>query len=217
MLGSTLKKYLVYLVLFASFGLYGYCSAKQIRAQKLENERLSNNLKNVNMEVEVTKAKNGDLVYSVNALTVKSDELKYLNKKLYGDINNMNLKLKNVQSITDIRYQYETCYDTIFTSSSLTKFKHGLDLSDKYTTVTGNINLPLELFSSDSLVANSIKARPYISEFKFNLKDSLKVVPEWQYKRRWIFWKRVVGVTVHVKSESPNFKLDQIQTYQIKN
>lgn len=215
MIPNTIKKYITYFVIIAIFILLAIFAIKKINTLANENDRLNNNIANINMEYQVSKTKNGELSYNVNSLTVKGNELAMLNLKLANSMNNLNLKLKNIQSISSIEYQYITLFDSIKTPAKINKLKYAYHKEDKYSTISGNINLPKDLFSLDSLIANNPKNYPYLSELKFINKDTLLVVPEFQYKRSWIFWKKVTGVKVHVKSSSPNFKLDRIEAFQI--
>lgn len=215
LLTSTIKKYLVYSIIFIVFILMGWISATKMKTLRLENDRLNNNIKNINFEYVVSAAKNGELIYSVNSLTVKSNELVMLNKNLNESVKNLNLKLKDLQSITSVQYQYITLYDTIFNATKLSKLKYNYVIEDKFSKFSGNINLPEKLFSSDTLIANDKKNYPYLSDVNFIITDTLLIIPEFQYRRSWLFWKKINGVKVHVKTESPNFKLDRMQSFQI--
>ncbi len=215
LLTSTIKKYLVYSIIFIAFILMGWISATKMKTLRLENDRLNNNIKNINFEYVVSAAKNGELIYSVNSLTVKSNELVMLNKNLNESVKNLNLKLKDLQSITSVQYQYITLYDTIFNATKLSKLKYNYVIEDKFSKFSGNINLPEKLFSSDTLIANDKKNYPYLSDVNFIITDTLLIIPEFQYRRSWLFWKKINGVKVHVKTESPNFKLDRMQSFQI--
>ena len=215
LLTSTIKKYLVYSIIIIAFILMGWISATKMKTLRLENDRLNNNIKNINFEYVVSAAKNGELIYSVNSLTVKSNELVMLNKNLNESVKNLNLKLKDLQSITSVQYQYITLYDTIFNATKLSKLKYNYVIEDKFSKFSGNINLPEKLFSSDTLIANDKKNYPYLSDVNFIITDTLLIIPEFQYRRSWLFWKKINGVKVHVKTESPNFKLDRMQSFQI--
>lgn len=215
LLTSTIKKYLVYSIIIIAFILMGWISATKMKTLRLENDRLNNNIKNINFEYVVSAAKNGELIYSVNSLTVKSNELVMLNKNLNESVKNLNLKLKDLQSITSVQYQYITLYDTIFNATKLSKLKYNYVIEDKFSKFSGNINLPEKLFSSDTLIANDKKNYPYLSDVNFIITDTLLIIPEFQYRRSWLFWKKINGVKVHIKTESPNFKLDRMQSFQI--
>lgn len=215
LLTSTIKKYLVYSIIIIAFILMGWISATKMKTLRLENDRLNNNIKNINFEYVVSAAKNGELIYSVNSLTVKSNELVMLNKNLNESVKNLNLKLKDLQSITSVQYQYITLYDTVFNATKLSKLKYNYVIEDKFSKFSGNINLPEKLFSSDTLIANDKKNYPYLSDVNFIITDTLLIIPEFQYRRSWLFWKKINGVKVHIKTESPNFKLDRMQSFQI--
>lgn len=209
-LSPNVRKWLTYATLIAIILGLLYYGMKTIEKLNKENDRLESNLENINFDFDKTKTKNGELMYSVNALTVKASELELINSTLNNSLTNLGVKIKNLQSATDIRYVYNTTYDTIYIDSKISKFKYSYKHPGKYTEFTSDINIPSGLFSADST-----KFSPYLTDVKFKLKDSLLIAHEWQYKRSWIFWKKVVGVKVHIKSENPDFELEQVKTFQI--
>ena len=113
----------------------------------------------------------------------------------------MDLKIKNLQSVSNISYNYTTNIDTI-ESKKIGENKYLADWKDNNNKVYANINTP-------------VNKNPFLSEVSINLADTLLIAPEYTYRRSWIFWKKLTGVKLHIKSENPNFKLDQVQTFQI--
>ena len=67
--------------------------------QSTEIQRTSTNLVNSGFIIDSLKAKNGDLYATVNRLHVTENELSALNRDLMADIDNLNLKIKNLITI----------------------------------------------------------------------------------------------------------------------
>lgn len=198
---NFIKKYLwIALILLAL-----YFSAKwaynRITYLEKENQRQVENIKNKDFDISIEKTKSGQLEYTVAALTVKADEMKYFNSDIVKRLEDMNLKIKNLQSVSNVSYNYTTNIDTL-QSKKISENKYLVDWKDKNNSVYANINTPLN-------------KNPFLSEVIFENKDTLLIAPEYTYKRRWLFWKKLTGVKLHIKSENPNFKLDQVQTFQI--
>lgn len=206
---------------------------------KLESERLQNNNVVLNQSVKVLKTKNGELYYSINALTLKKNEFKDANRLLNKKLTDMGIKLKNAQSITEMNISYndkydkinslpKIIYDTVFIPTVLDDtniyknktLKHYIEeytFSDKKETssISGKINIPISYVKEDNLFLLNKTINPYVSDIQFKINDTLTVVPTINYKRVWIFFKRPESVTVFVKSENKAFNLEQIKTYQI--
>lgn len=238
---NLFKKILTYAIIIGIFGGFITYTTKKINRLTADNERLSNNMLNSNFEVQVREAKNKELVYSVNTLTVKANELKQINSRLYGDIRDLKLEIKRIQALTEIKSTLEQTIDTIQTvpyidlHTAEVSFK--FNFNDKFTAIDGEVVIPekytfnkvkeflptlseneiLDLVDTDiknKIISSNIDS-PYINKLHYIIQDNLLVIPEFQYKRHWIFWKKVTGVKVHVKSSNPNYKVDTIQSYQI--
>lgn len=237
---NLLKKIIIYCVLIGSF--YGGIKYAYNRIEKLkaENERLSDNLINLNMDIEVRETANKELTYSVNALTLKANELQNINKRLYDDAVNMELKIKKLQSMTNIGTKIIQKFDTIPIVPTLDNFKRlSFIYNDKYSEIKGMIDIPDEYiynaFKTDNEEINTLivetfrsnnsrflmdslsKSNPYIHTMSYSVEADLIVANEYLYKRRWIFWKRKVGVKTHIKSNNPNLNIDSIVTVQFDN
>lgn len=200
---------------------------------KREIERLSLNANNLNQSINVLKTKNNELFYSVNALTLKKDEFKDANSDLNKLLSDMKIKLKNVQSITQMNINYKKIIDKLNSREIIIKdtiylpkdnekpnlinyvSQYNFSNKDKNSNIYGLINIPIsyDLINKNYLLDKNNK--PYVSDLTFEISDSLTVVPTINYKRVWIFFKRPKSVTVYVKSENLLFNLEQIKTYQI--
>jgi hypothetical protein len=151
-----------------------------------------------------------------------------------NELNDMNIKLKNVHSITQLSYNYYKKYgkidsepiiikDTIFipyvndkstnVKSYVKQFKFEQKESDN--SVSGNINIPsIYNFDTKELTFNE-NINPYITDLDIKINDTLLVVPTINYKRVCLFWRRPKSINVFVKSSSKLFNLEQTQTIQI--
>ena len=159
--------------------------------------RAQQNLYNSDFQIDTLKTKNGELQYAVNTLTIKAKDLEELNPKLVEEIKNLKLKLKHVNTATQIQYNYTIKYDTVFVYK----------LTD--TTFKASTKDAWSDFSCDICIANNTVE---VGNVGISLKDSLILVEEIKYKGFW-FWKRPVYMTLHIKSENPYFNLDKVQTY----
>lgn len=208
-------------------------SVKQCRSlQKSgkENDRLENNIKNINQDLNVQKTKSGKLMYSVNSLTLKKDEIELYNKKLKGELSDMKIKLKNVQTVLNLNLGYSRIVDTIKSEKIITEYinnqlvlntknieRYNFKLDDKESYISGNINIPYKI---DSTSVNKYKIldeskNPFLSAVDFKFNDSLLVVSEIQYKKVWLFFKKPIGVKTHIKSENKYFNLNKVYNYNI--
>jgi hypothetical protein len=179
---------------------------RTIKTQIVEIDRTENNFLNVGFKLDSVITKNGKLVYGVNTLLVTQKELEKTNFDLYKDIENLKVKLKNVSSAvhTDIQYVY------IQDSTDSTKIEKKGD--SVFLAVIENpwikISEKIELINN----RKDIK----LSDIKCRVSDSLTIVNETLYKKRWIFWKKEIGVKTHITSENPYFHVNRIESYLFK-
>ena len=231
---KNLKFWLILGLVILGFIVFKQC--KSIQKTKGENDRLQNNIKNINQELKVTKTKNGDLVYSVNSLTIKKDELDLYNKNLKNELKDMGIKLKNTQSIIKMQIGYGRKIDTIRTEKIITEYvevpnnilnvdlnrknmlQYNFKLDDNDSYIAGTMNIPYKVDST--MHTNNYKfvdeeRNPFLTSVEFKFNDSLLIVPTIEYKRVWVFWKKPIGVKTHVKSNNKYFNIDKIYNYQI--
>jgi hypothetical protein len=218
---NFLKKYLIIIGLIIAVLLFGKWSCDRIKYLETDNARKTENIKNKDFEISIEKTKSGQLEYTVASLTVKPEELKYFSKNIEKQLADMGLKIKNIQSITNLNYNYTTNIDTI-KSKMVAENKFLFAFPNKNNMdISGYINIPkkypdFEIPTDFSIIDTTKNAKyPFISDLKITINDTLLIVPVYQYKRSWIFWKKFTGVELHIKSENPNFKLDRVQSYQI--
>ena len=185
------------LMLLGSTGTI-YIMQKKISNLRKENERVTTNFMNVNQEIGVVRNKNGELSNTVNQLNLTVSELKEYSAQTADELNNMRVKLKNVQNIT--HFQTRTVYrvDTVHVKDSL----------------NGNFEIKNDWITNTfKIVQDSIKQ--YVTDYSLSVRDSIITVSEVQYKRFWIFWKRPIGVKLHIKSFNPYSNFEKIESIQI--
>lgn len=209
-LGSFFNKYKKYIIgILILIGLLWYIHylTNKVSELKIENSRQATNIENMQFKVDTTVLANGKLKYTVNSLNIKKDELKFFSEDIYNKLTEMDIKLKNVKGVTNIDYHYTTIINDTIKTQKINANTYSFEVNKNNMFSQGLINIP-EGYPNSS--------NPFVTNMKVELNDSLIIVPENIYKRRWIFWKKLTGVKVHITSENPDFKLDRVQTYEFK-
>lgn len=214
------KKYIIGIITLILLVWWIYSLLNKIEYLQEEGNRKDQNIENMSFDVKETKLKNGQLQYTVNSLTLRGGELEHFSSDIFKRLNEMDLKIKNIKSVTNIDYNYTTNIGDTLKSKMINKNKFLIAYNKNNLDFSGFINIPegypnFEI-PEDFAKVDSTKY-PYMSNLSVTFSDTLLIVPEIKYKRRWIFWKKATGVEMHIKSENPNFKLNKIQTYEFKN
>lgn len=211
LLGSFFNKYKKYIIgALILIGLLWYIHylTNRVNELKVETSRQATNIENMQFKVDTTVLANGKLKYTVNSLNIKKDELKFFSEDIYNKLAEMNIKLKNVKGVTNIDYHYTTIVNDTIKTQKINSNTYSFEVNKNNMLSNGLINIP-EGYPNSS--------NPFVTNMKVQLNDSLIIVPENIYKRRWIFWKKLTGVKVHISSANPDFKLDRIQTLEIND
>lgn len=211
LLGSFFNKYKKYIIgALILIGLLWYIHylTNRVSELKVETSRQATNIENMQFKVDTTVLANGKLKYTVNSLNIKKDELKFFSEDIYNKLAAMDIKLKNVKGVTNIDYHYTTIVNDTIKTQKINSNTYSFEVNKNNMLSNGLINIP-EGYPNSS--------NPFVTNMKVQLNDSLIIVPENQYKRRWIFWKKLTGVKVHITSANPDFKLDRIQTLEIND
>lgn len=128
---------------------------------KKENTRQKNNIETLNDSNTYLKDKNGNLFVQVGSLDYTVKELKKYRGEDAKLITDLNIKLKNVQTITKTEYKVETEFkDKLIYKDSLTCF----DWSDGYTRFSGCMDkdsIAAKAEYTDSITAVVSLERPY--------------------------------------------------------
>lgn len=180
----------------------------QISKLKKENERVSNNFFAANQEIKTVRNKNGELSSTVNQLNLTVSELKQYSEQTASELNNMRVKLKNVSNITHFQTRIVYKVDTVFAGDTT--------IHDSQTLSGGSKAFRIK----NEWIDNSFQVRTdsntvSVSNYSLAVRDSIITVTETQYKRFWIFWKRPVGVKLHIKSFNPYSNFEKIESIQL--
>ena len=175
--------------------------------QSTEIQRTSTNLVNSGFIIDSLKAKNGDLYATVNRLHVTENELSALNRDLMADIDNLNLKIKNLESASKVEIRYKYIRDTVTIIKRDTAGMYVGIIHDDYIDAGFDLDLRVE--------------PPVVSNFRAELTDNITVINEFQTKRKWFLFipcgRKVVSTKVYIKSDNPYSKLDRIETFTFDN
>lgn len=182
---------------------------KQISKLQKENERVSNNFFNANQEIKTVRNKNGELSSTVNQLNLTVSELKQYSEQTASELNNMRVKLKNVSNITHFQTRIVYKVDTVFAGDST--IHDGDHISPGGSKAFRIKNEWID----NSFQVRTDSNRMYLSNYNLAVRDSIITVTETQYKRFWIFWKRPVGVKLHIKSFNPYSNFEKIESIQL--
>lgn len=182
---------------------------KQISRLQKENERVSNNFFNANQEIKTVRNKNGELSSTVNQLNLTVSELKQYSEQTTSELNNMRVKLKNVSNITHFQTRIVYKVDTVFAGD--TTVHDGDHISPGGSKAFRIKNEWID----NSFQVRTDSNRMYLSNYSLAVRDSIITVTETQYKRFWIFWKRPVGVKLHIKSFNPYSNFEKIESIQL--
>lgn len=182
---------------------------KQISRLQKENERVSNNFFAANQEIKTVRNKNGELSSTVNQLNLTVSELKQYSEQTASELNNMRVKLKNVSNITHFQTRIVYKVDTVFAGDTTI---HDGD----YISLGGSKAFRIK----NEWIDNSFRVTTdsntvSVSNYSLAVRDSIITVTETQYKRFWIFWKRPVGVKLHIKSFNPYSNFEKIESIQL--
>lgn len=213
---SFLWKYKFYLIAIFLFSLL-FSLWNENRNLRREKTRTEHNIKNMRFAMDSIRDKNGKLHTEVNQLTLRRNELIYFNNELRDEIDSLDVKLKNVESVTKVKYKYRTIIkEKIVTDVDTIYQMYDKNKEWNYNFGKYKINYENKGFKLNTDLIIKTDTLPYLQNLHAQYDDSLIILGETQYKRRWLFWKRPVGVKLHLKSNSPAFTLDKIETYKFE-
>lgn len=139
-------------------------------------------------QLESYKTREGELVSKIKGYEFKVKEFEQLIPRLNHEVERLSVKLKNVQSVTEIVTE--------------TKYIH----EEKIVPVRENDTTKLYKVESEWINAhfritndNYVRAGDFVID---SIPNSTLVVPEVIY-RGWWLWKRAVGIDVHIKHSNP--------------
>lgn len=163
---------------------------------KEDKEIYHENMLNADFKIKELKAKNKENYYQITQLTIKSNELKYVNSELEKDLKNLKSKPKNVKTVTKIHTEYVTKIDTIIITDTIYVNKKVANYQDEYIKLRANV--------SDE----------YLTDVQIQVKDSIIWANEVEYKGWW-FWRRPIKNIIKIQSKNPYFNLNEVQSFDL--
>ena len=164
---------------------------KLYQKEKQEKERFESNFQSSLSDIQEYKTKQGELVAVINGYELKDKEFKQLLPQLYSEIRELKIRLKNALSatkvITEIKYINKDSIIYVPLTDSTRKFV----LDEKW-----------------------LKAEVTVTDFKYIAPGAFKIndipnetliVAQGEYKGWW-FWRKAVGVNIHIKHTNPYIK-----------
>lgn len=186
---------IIFLLLMIGAGIWQHHIIKQY---KEENNRLTYNLENINSSLDSVKDKNGEMHNTISVLNLKTSELGKINSSLESELENMRIKLKNLENatVTDIEYRYVT--DTIET----VKYKYNSWFSS-FDNNYISANWKSELDSTNTVLS--------VIDFNAEINDTIITATEIIYKGWW-FWRKPKEIKLHIKSKNPYSNINSVES-----
>lgn len=189
----------VFLLIF----VYAFGMTKMYRNVKEDRDRVSDNFFKVKQDIDSLQTDNGDLQYTVESLELKGKELKKYNSDLVQRVEDMGIKIKHLQSIDNIKYKYIYKTDTVPIEK----------ITD--TTFMASINNDwIKLEQRITLIESNSYIR--IDSLSLEVEDDLAIGKEIKYKGWW-FWKKAIGIKLHISSKNPYLNIDRMESINLKN
>lgn len=127
-------------------------------------------------------------------------ELKELNNTLYKRVDDLNVKIKNIQSVTEVKTEIVYVNKDSIVYIEDTPGKKTFEINEDPW-----INAEITVTNGEYIAPN---------DFKFASYDSTIIVPELKYKRWWIFWKKLDKVSVTLGNVNP-YVYNSVKHYDI--
>nr|DAI54973.1 MAG TPA: hypothetical protein [Caudoviricetes sp.] len=195
-----MKKLIIQIGIVVSLLAIIYFLYQRNKTLKSESDRKSVNITALTSELEITKTKANDLMVTNKQLLLTKKEIEDLYQETAQKLKEANIKLKNVQSITDVTIggNVDTTtvviYDTIGVEPIIKAGFH-------------NKWYDAEVKIENKLADWNISCRHDITLVLQNMK----------YKCRWLFWKRPVEAQVNVILSNDKDTVTKLQTIQLWN
>lgn len=178
-----------------------YLLTKKLKEVKADRKRIESNYFNANQVIDSIKDKNGKLHYTVETLNLNKSELEKAKAGLVAEIKNMRIKIKNLESVSNIEIRY-VVRDSLIPTKQINDTTFITERKNKWLTNTWK----------STLTDNGGKLT--ITDYRLTLNDSIITPVEFTKKGWWIF-KKVTGVKIHVKSKNPYSHIDRIEYVKV--
>lgn len=186
------NKILLFLIcLLALLSVAFYVQYKKLEIAKKENTRLVGNQKVLNSRIEHYKSESGKNAAKTPKMVYTKKEIKDFNPELVKTIEDLKLKPKDVESITQIGTQ--TNIDIKAPLDSAKCFNY----STPYIKLAGCIK-------NDSVIA------------KYQSFDTLTIIPNLEKKRVWLFFRKTVGVNLDIVTANPDSNISYAKFIEVK-
>lgn len=173
-----------------------------------ERVRLEDNQAAALLEVEKYRTENGELVASVQALSLKSEELGALIPKYEKEIKSLKIDLRNAKNLAHV--ETETTVDV--TTPLQSEIPPAADEPEKEDEPAP----PREFFWEDDWISISGKVYPDSVACSFVSKDTLALIAYYQ-KKRCLFAKGRKGklIKYDVKTKNPHTDIKSVEYIEI--
>lgn len=192
---------IVCIVCAALMGTVGLLT-KQLKEVKADRNRIESNYFNANQSLDSIKDKNGELHYTVETLNLTKSELEKSKADLVEEVKNMKIKIKNLESVSNVEIRY-VVKDSLIPTKQINDTTFVTERKDEWLTNSWKSTLTNN--------GNTLN----ISDYRLELKDSIITPVEFTKKGWWIF-KKITGVKIHVKSKNPYSNIDRIEYVKVK-
>lgn len=195
------------LLIVATLSVITVAQSSKIKAQKSDIERYQVNHETLLQDLQNYQAENGRLVASVQALTLRADELETLIPSYTHEISQLKLKVRDLQSVAHLTTVTEADIlapiDTVrtpnmqyeYTDAPPTDIPHEFFFEDDYITVRGSIH--------NNQVQVSVEHR-----------DSLTLVAH-RKARKCMFKRKGKIIGYNVTSKSPYTKITNLEYIEL--
>jgi hypothetical protein len=192
---------IVTLVLLLISGSVFTVMYKNIRDLKNDRDRLQHNMSGD--DIDTSRSKSGLLVNTSAGDVLTVSEFKEYQDKLKVRLDDIGVKVKNISSVSNITYHQYYKIDSTFKTSRVSDSTFKFSYSDKYL----DIKQGLRITPDSGIMVDT----PVV-----NVRGGMMLTHEVIYKRNWLFWRKAVGVKLHVVSNNPHIALDSMQLIELK-
>lgn len=174
---------------------------RQFEKARAEASRLALNQEALLRDLDTARAENGHLMASVDALTLRRDELEGLLPKYAAEVANLKLKLKNVQGVASVEtstaVQVVAVHDTVFVQQEAPKAAAGR----RYRFRDAWVNAAVDIVGDSA-------------HLELTARDSLTVVAH-REPRKCLFRRKGKVTRYTVSPASPYTKIDGISFVEV--
>lgn len=186
------NKILLFLIcLLSILSLAFYIQNKKLEIAKKENARLVSNQKVLNSTIEYYKTKSGKNAAVTTKIVYTIKEIKVFNPELVKTIEDLKLKLKNIESINQVGTQTNI------------HIKAPLDSVKCFNYTTNYLNFS-GCIKNDSVIAKS-------QSF-----DTLTIVTNLEKKRVLLFFRKTIGVNLNIVTANPDSNISYAKFIEVK-